>query len=171
MNRSAATQATILIIDSDPLMLTAMAAVLNLAGHECHCARDCEAALKAARGLPLDLIVCDYDLPEGSGVELCRDLRREAGAADAAMIILAGEGANAKWALVESDGEFWLKKPIDPHALQEMAEKALWMPHLLRTRLESAHSAVGELRGHGRRVAGVESSSHQHAFSTKNQRR
>jgi DNA-binding response OmpR family regulator len=139
MNRSSATQATILIIDADPLMLTAIAAVINMAGHECHCARDPEAALKAARGLSLDLIVCDEDLPEGSGLELCRDLRRETGAADASILILAGETARAKWALDEGAGEFTLAKPIDPRILQETVERALWMPHLVRTRLELAH--------------------------------
>lgn len=138
MNRSPATQATILIIDSDPLMLTAMAAVLNLAGHECHCARDSEAALKAARALSLDVIVCDGDLPQGDGLALCRDLRREAGARDAAVVILAGDRKAEKGAPLESDGEYCLNKPIDPRTLQDVVDKALWMPHLLRTRLAPA---------------------------------
>lgn len=168
MNRSLATQATILIVDSDPLMLTAIAAVLNLSGHECHCARDSVAAFKAARGLNLDLIVCDNDLPEGSGVDLCRDLKREIGARDAATIILASERTSAQWAeqegaphstttsapgsttassTTENASEYRLIKPIDPRALQDLVERALWMPHLVRTRLEMAHATPGEPLG------------------------
>jgi DNA-binding NtrC family response regulator len=146
-NRSLATQATILIVDSDPLLLTAMAAVLNLSGHECHCARDSVAALKAARRLNLDLVVCDNDLPEGAGIELCRDLKREHGARDAATIILASPGGAAQWEPEESAGEYRLDKPIEPRALQEIVERALWMPHLVRTRLESAHATPGEPLG------------------------
>src|SRR5262245_61401707 len=47
--------AVILVIDDDALTLTGTAATLDAAGYECHCARDADAARKAARSLSLDL--------------------------------------------------------------------------------------------------------------------
>ena len=48
MNTLASDKAVILIVDSDPILLTGTAAVLHTAGYECHCARDSQVALKAA---------------------------------------------------------------------------------------------------------------------------
>src|SRR5947207_14946101 len=77
MNFGKPKKAVILIIDNDPLTLTGVAAVLDMSGYECHCARDPEAALKAARRESLDLIISDVNLGGESGLELCRDLRSE----------------------------------------------------------------------------------------------
>src|SRR5688572_4370139 len=79
MSSSSQEPAVILIIDDDAITLTGIAAVLNMSGYECHCARDREAAAKGVRTLPLDLIICDVNLAGESGLALCRDLRREPG--------------------------------------------------------------------------------------------
>src|SRR5688500_348345 len=69
--------AVILVIDDDALTLTGVAATLDMSGYECHCARDAEAATKAARTLSLDLIICDVMIRGASGLELCSELRKE----------------------------------------------------------------------------------------------
>ena len=79
MSSSSQEPAVILIIDDDAITLTGIAAVLNMSGYECHCARDREAAAKGVRTLLLDLIICDVNLAGESGLALCRDLRREPG--------------------------------------------------------------------------------------------
>jgi putative two-component system response regulator len=132
--------ATVLVIDADPLMLTAVAAVLNLSGYECHCARDAEAALKAARGLPLDLILCDVDLDDGSGLALGQELRRVPGCQDLPLIFVSGEpAADMVRRSHDAGGVYYLRKPYDPEVLLELVEKALWMPHLVRQRVAAPH--------------------------------
>ena len=71
--------AVILVVDNDPLTLTGVAATLDMAGYECHCARDAEAANKAGRTLNLDLIICDVNLDGENGLDVCREIREERG--------------------------------------------------------------------------------------------
>ena len=49
MNTLNSQRPVVLVIDSDPILLVGTAAVLHAVGHESHCARDSQAALKAAR--------------------------------------------------------------------------------------------------------------------------
>ncbi len=139
---SARTSAAILVIDNDPIQLTGTAAVLNMAGYECWCARDREAAMKAARTQPLDLILCDVQLGKESGLDLCRDLRTIPGCDDIPVMF----ASNSQLPDVirrssEMGSAYFLRKPFDPDVLIELVGKAMWMPHLVSARLNqvSAH--------------------------------
>lgn len=65
----------ILIVEDDPQIARSLTINLRLAGHESHHA----ATLKEARGLldddHFDLICLDIGLPDGSGLDFCKDLR------------------------------------------------------------------------------------------------
>ena len=134
--------AVILVIDSDPLMLTAVAAVLNISGYECHVARNAEAAVKAARSLKLDLIVCDVNVDGDNGLELCQELQQHTGSKDLPFILVSAEqSSDIVRRTHEGGGAYYLQKPYDPEVLLELVEKALWMPHLVNTRIERSQSA------------------------------
>lgn len=140
MSSKLQTKAVILIIDADPLTLTAVAAVLDMQGYECHCARDAEAALKAVRSLPLDLIICDVTLHGQSGIDLCRDLRAEPNAVDVpVMFVSSHQLPDIVRRTHEAGGAYYLRKPFDPDVLIELVDKALWMPHLITARLKQVH--------------------------------
>ena len=129
--------AAILVIDDDPLTLTALAAMLHLAGNECHCARDCEAAVKAARSLKPDLIVCDIDLDGENGLDLCRELKQKHGLEDVPVVFLSSaESPDIVQRAREAGGSYYVRKPFDPEVLVELADKAMWMPHLVNTRIQ-----------------------------------
>ncbi|MCA9154424.1 MAG: response regulator [Pirellulaceae bacterium] len=128
--------AVILIIDSDPITLMGMAAVLNMAGHECHCARDAEAALKAMRTLSLDLVVCDIDLKYGSGFALCQELKQQSNMADVPfMFVTSADDPDIVDRCREAGASYYLRKPFDPDVLMDIVDKALWMPHLVQNRM------------------------------------
>lgn len=132
----------ILIIDSDPIMLTGVAAVLNMQGHECHCASDETAAIKAADDLPLDLIICDVNIHGRSGIELCNRLQDECGHSDVPVMFVSGtQVADIVRRAHEAGGAYYLRKPFDPDVLIELVDKALWMPHLVRSRIEHEEEA------------------------------
>lgn len=132
-------QAVILIIDDDPLTLTAVAAALHLSGYECHCARDGEAALKAARTLALDLIICDVRLGDEDGLELCQELRRQPGSEDVpVMYVSSNQTSDIIRRSHDAGGAYYLRKPFDPNVLLELVDKALWMPHLVSTRIRQS---------------------------------
>jgi CheY-like chemotaxis protein len=133
----------ILIIDSDPIMLTGVAAVLNMQGHECHCASDETAAIKAADDLPLDLIICDVNIHGKSGIELCNRLQDECGHTDVPVMLVSGtQVADIVRRAHEAGGAYYLRKPFDPDVLIELVDKALWMPHLVRSRIEHEEEAI-----------------------------
>ena len=128
--------AVILIVDGDPLTLTGMAATLDIAGYECHCARDDEAAKKAAREIRLDLIVCDVKVGSRSGLELARELRLDYGKDIPVMFVTSEQDPDIVQRVHDAGGEYYLRKPIDPEVLVELVGKALWMPHLVQARFE-----------------------------------
>ena len=130
--------ATILVIDDDPFLLTAVAAALHLMGYESHCARDREAAMKGARSLDLDLIICDIDLGEANGLDLCREIRELPERAETPVIFVSGvDLPDLLRRTREAGGTYFLRKPYDPNVLLDLVEKALWMPHLMEARIRT----------------------------------
>ena len=140
--------AVILIVDPDPLTLTGMAATLDMAGYECHCARDPEAAIKAARSLTLDLIICDLNIGGESGLALSQELVREHDGSDVpVMFVSTSQAPDIVRRVHEAGGAYYLRKPFDPDVLVELVGKALWMPHLVRARLNRTESHPQTAKG------------------------
>ncbi len=128
--------ATILIVDGDALTLTAIAAALHLCGHESHQARDCEAAMKAARGLTLDLIICDVHVDGENGMQLIQEIKQVPGQEDVPVIFMSSsQAADIVRRAHEAGGTYYVRKPFDPEVLLELIDKALWMPHLVSSRV------------------------------------
>lgn len=134
--------AVILVIDDDPLILTGVAATLDMAGYECHGARDPEAARKAARSQNLDLIICDVQVNGMSGLELCNELRKEKNSSDVPVLFVSSHQApDIIRRSHDAGGAYYLRKPFDPDVLIELVGKALWMPHLVRSRIDRVEPA------------------------------
>lgn len=125
----------ILIIDSDPITLTGVAAVLNMQGHECHCASNEESAIKAAASLPLDIIICDVEVDGESGLDLCTQIRTQIGIEDVPVIFVSAmQVADVVCRAHEANAAYFLSKPFVPETLIEIVDTALWMPHLVHNR-------------------------------------
>jgi len=143
MSSTSQEPAVILIIDDDAITLTGIAAVLNMSGYECHCARDRAAALKGVRTLMLDLIICDVNLAGESGLALCRELRSEPGMDEVpVMFMSSAQIPDIVRRSHDAGGAYYLRKPFDPEVLIELVGKALWMPHLVQTRYRHVHAAA-----------------------------
>jgi two-component system alkaline phosphatase synthesis response regulator PhoP len=80
----------ILVVEDDPTLRQALTFNLTREGFEVTSAPDGEAALVAARGQRLDLIMLDLMLPAMSGLEVLRVLRREG--VSTPVIILSAKG-------------------------------------------------------------------------------
>lgn len=137
----------IVIVDHDPLLLTGAAAVLHQQGYECHCARDTEAAWKAARALEPDLILCDTHLGEESGLDFCRDLKSDSELYDIPVMFLSASRDPQIVALTQqAGGAYYLSKPFDPQVLIETVHRAMWLPHLVQNRIQAGSRIEA---GHG----------------------
>jgi CheY-like chemotaxis protein len=69
----------ILIADDDRTALMLMEAALRVAGFTVAAAADGEQAMALFRKEPFDLVMLDIEMPGLSGLEVCGQIRREAG--------------------------------------------------------------------------------------------
>lgn len=146
MKPLASQPAEILIVDADPYTLLGTAAVLDMAGYVCHCARDRQAALKAVRTLGLDLVICDVHLGGDNGLEVCRELRLIPGMQDVpVMFVSATQLPDIVRRSHEAGAAYYLRKPFDPDVLVELVGKALWLPHLVSSRMNRQPLAAASL--------------------------
>src|SRR5437763_695874 len=81
----------ILIIDDEPDLVRLLDYNLKQAGFETETASTGEAALVAARARRPDLIVLDLMLPDLSGTEVCRQLRRDNGLKGVPIVMLTAK--------------------------------------------------------------------------------
>ncbi len=130
---------TVLVIDSDPLMLTAIGSVLDMQGHRCVLARNEAMALDAIGKGEFDVIVLSIDQLE-RGCGFAAKLRSCEGMGlvvnrDVPIIFLVPE-LSSSWIpkLSAQGGVVSLLKPIDPYSLIDLVERALWMPHVAKGR-------------------------------------
>src|SRR5438105_4980715 len=136
MNPTSREPAEILLVDDDPLALAAATAALDSAGHVVFQARDRISALRVARAEALDLVICDVNLGGDSGLELSRELRRLPGMLDVpVMFISRTQLPDIVRRSHEAGAAYYLRKPLDPEVLVDLVSKALWLPHLVQTRL------------------------------------
>ncbi len=82
----------IFIVDDDPAMVEAVAAVLSLDGFDVDGATDGAAALRAVLKDPPALLVLDVSMPGLTGWELCEIVRRQPLTRDLPILFLTGRG-------------------------------------------------------------------------------
>ena len=81
----------ILIAEDEPQVLRLMRRILEHEGYEALAATDISTAKRLLLSGPVDLLLSDIDLPDGSGLELCRRTRSQP-ALQATKVILCSGG-------------------------------------------------------------------------------
>jgi two-component system KDP operon response regulator KdpE len=66
----------VLVVDDEPQILRGLRVILQNAGYRVELADDRAGALDAVAARPPDAMVLDLVLPDGSGVDVCREVRR-----------------------------------------------------------------------------------------------
>lgn len=66
----------ILVVDDNPLNANLARIILARAGHEVRTAASAHEAMRQLQDLGADCVVTDINMPEISGIELCRALRK-----------------------------------------------------------------------------------------------
>jgi len=109
--------ARILIVEDNEANLYLMTYLLESFGHHTQVARDGLAGLTIALSTPLDLVICDIQLPKIGGYEVAREIRRQPALARLPLIAvtaLAMVGDQEKVLAAGFDG--YIAKPIAPEA-------------------------------------------------------
>ena len=118
---------TILLVEDDPRMRAVMSEALSGAGYRVLEADGVAVALNLTRTRLPDLAVLDVELPDGSGLDICRSIRAGKAVSATPIIMLTGKGAlDDKGAGFTAGADQYLVKPVAP------SELLMWVAALLR---------------------------------------
>ncbi|WP_336923347.1 response regulator transcription factor [Aquipuribacter sp. SD81] len=106
----------VLVVDDDPTVREVVRAYLTRDGHDVDEAADAAAALDSARVHVPDLVVLDVMLPGGSGLEVCRALRRDRADVPVILLTALGEEGDRVAGLVAGADDY-VAKPFSPREL------------------------------------------------------
>jgi DNA-binding response OmpR family regulator len=101
---------TILLVEDERAITEPLAEALEREGFEPRVAGTASDALASARSDPPDLVLLDIGLPDGSGLDVCRELRKDG---DVPIIMLTARGAEADRVLgLELGADDYIVKPF-----------------------------------------------------------
>jgi CheY-like chemotaxis protein len=109
----------VLLVEDHPDSARMLARLLSRSGWSVRTANDVASALRSARAERFDLVVSDIGLPDGTGLDLMRQLRVEQPALRG--IALSGHGMESDIQLSRDAGfTAHLVKPVSPQALEQV---------------------------------------------------
>ena len=102
--------ALVLVVDDEPQILRALQTNLRGAGYEVATASTAQEALSTAAMRPPDAVILDLVLPDGSGTDVCRELRSWS---SAPVLVLSVVGDEAeKVAALDAGADDYVQKPF-----------------------------------------------------------
>jgi len=100
----------VLVVDDEQQILRALRTSLRGAGYDVETADTAEAALAALAMKPPDAVILDLVLPDGSGTDVCRELRTWS---SVPVIVLSAVGDEAeKVAALDAGADDYVTKPV-----------------------------------------------------------
>jgi two-component system, OmpR family, KDP operon response regulator KdpE len=130
----------ILIVDSDPALLPALGKAVSARGYDVLLAASAKEALQAAVDFLPDLVLIELTLSDGSGLDVCKDLR---GWLQVPILLLSHEQRPAAVvAALDIGADDFIKKPF--HATELLARIR---SHLRRSLRLGAVEPIFEIRG------------------------
>jgi two-component system alkaline phosphatase synthesis response regulator PhoP len=114
----------ILVVEDEPALVLTLSDRLRSEGHEVAVSTDGDAAFEAARAGSFDLLVLDLALPGRSGLDVCRDLRRE-GVDTPILMLTARAELTDKIVGLKLGADDYLTKPFEMMELLARVEALL----------------------------------------------
>ena len=112
------TSKTVLIVDDEAAIREMIAVALQMAGYRCLEAENAQSAHAIVVDHQPDIILLDWMMPEVSGIELARRLKRETDYADIPIIMLTARSEeDNKIQGLEAGADDYITKPFSPREL------------------------------------------------------
>jgi DNA-binding response OmpR family regulator len=110
----------VLIADDEPNIVTALEFLLRGRGYEVDVARNGAEALERIRATRPDLVLLDVMMPEKSGYDVCREIRRHPELARTKVVMLSAKGSQADMGKgVDAGADLYITKPFSNRELLE----------------------------------------------------
>jgi len=116
MNQTSNHGGRILVVDDDPDIRELIIGQLEREAFAVRAAGSVTEAVAELAAAAVDVVVLDLNLPDGDGLNLCRELRAE-GYADAIIMVTARDGAIDRVLGLELGADDYLTKPFEPREL------------------------------------------------------
>jgi two-component system, OmpR family, KDP operon response regulator KdpE len=100
----------VLVVDDEPQILRALRTSLRAAGYDVETAETADEALTLLAANPPDAVVLDLVLPDGSGTEICRELRTWSSAPVIVLSVVGDE--SEKVAALDAGADDYVTKPF-----------------------------------------------------------
>jgi DNA-binding NtrC family response regulator len=137
--------ATILCIDDEPSVGVVMEHHLTQLGHQSVVVTSVDEGVRALNAQPIDLVICDYRMPEATGLDLLEAVREQG--LDVPVIIMTGFSSIEHAVLSMRHGAVdYLSKPLRAEALRIAVNNALEV-NRLRRQNEEFRREINSLRG------------------------
>jgi len=108
----------LLVVDDEPHIGLVLRPFLEQLGYRVSLARTLDEARSALRANPAtDGLLLDIHLPDGSGLDFLRDLRKQGGTATLPVLVLTAEGEDRVLREVRRLGATLVTKPFSPTKL------------------------------------------------------
>jgi len=116
--RGATVKQMILIVEDDPSLVELLSYNLEREGFDITVAMDGEEACDAVEDQTPDLILLDWMIPNVSGIEVCRRIRRSEASRNTPIIMLTARGEEADRVRgLDSGADDYVTKPFSPQEL------------------------------------------------------
>jgi EAL domain-containing protein (putative c-di-GMP-specific phosphodiesterase class I) len=148
MDAAADDRPEVLVVDDDEALLRIMSIVLSRKGFRVETAPNGLAAMQALEKHAFDVILCDVDMPQMSGLALLETVRTRD--LDVPVVLITGApSVDAAMAAMEHGALRYLAKPVDAEVLLKVVNDAVRLH-----RLATAKREAMELTGGVERFAG-----------------
>jgi two-component system cell cycle response regulator len=115
--------ARLLVVEDNRVNLDLMTYLLRAFGHDVAAVDNGHAALDALRRAPVDLVVCDVQMPGMDGLQLLREVRADPSTAALRFIaVTAAAMVGDRERLLAAGFDGYLAKPIDPQTFARQVE-------------------------------------------------
>jgi EAL domain-containing protein (putative c-di-GMP-specific phosphodiesterase class I) len=121
--RHALSGARILVVDDSPAHRALLRSILELEGAAVHDAGTVDAAVQAFEDLEPDLVLLDVRLPDGSGFDVLRHIRRTSDAP--ALFVTAAAAVSDRVRGIDHGADDYMLKPFSPEELVARMDAAL----------------------------------------------
>jgi len=137
------TKARVLVLDDDEIVLRSLVEFLKTEGHEARGARTVNEARSAIDGAPLDLILADVYLSDGTAFQLLEDVTESHPKLDVVLITGYGTIDDAIHA-IKSGASDYITKPLVDSEIRLVIEKTMRRHHLKEETEDLRATAQGE---------------------------
>lgn len=119
----------VLIVDDEPFILMIVQDKLEKAGYKVLSQRNSDGIMKFIKSNKPDLIIMDWMLPGASGLDVCRELKKNRETRSIPLFMLTAKGQEAdERSGLQCGIEHYITKPFSPRALLRLVEDTIGKP-------------------------------------------